>query len=417
MHDDEGLVRAAIADIAAVMNDDRDTLARGMFDRLAPELRQLRGDESLLNLLVGSIESNIGCALQILRYDLDITEVEVPPAAVAYARRLAQHGVTVRALVRAYRLGQDSFLKHAFALLNARVADPWAIARAAELLTAVAFDYVDRMSEQVFETYEEERERWLRQRDAVREACVRRLLDEQPVDVHASERTLGYRLVGVRHLAVVAWVASSSSTTNGPAQVVRLLADRLNCPAEPLFVPRDETTAWAWLPLGSTSPTPGELRAAVARTAGEAMVAFGDHGTDVDGFRRSHEQALQTRAVMLAAGDEAATVATFSEVGPVALLCGDLRLAKVWVAETLRALAVDDDVHARLRETLRVFLATGGSYVSAADQLALHRNSVHYRVRKAEEELGRPIESDRLNMEIALTVCRWLGRAVLTQPT
>jgi DNA-binding PucR family transcriptional regulator len=145
------------------------------------------------------------------------------------------------------------------------------------------------------------------------------------------------------------------------------------------------------------------------------VVAVGEPGSGVDGFRRSHQQACTVQAMMLAAGREAPGLATFGEVGPVALLGADLPATRAWVGETLGRLALDDEPHARLRETLRVFLATGGSYVSAAEQLALHRNSVHYRVRKAEEQLGRPIQVNRLNVEIALTACRWLGRSVLTE--
>lgn len=80
---------------------------------------------------------------------------------------------------------------------------------------------------------------------------------------------------------------------------------------------------------------------------------------------------------------------------------------------TLGALAIDDDQHARLRTTVRVFLTTGGSYTSTAERLTMHRNTVHYRVNRAEEMRGRPIQSDRLDVELALLACESLGPAVL----
>ena len=40
----------------------------------------------------------------------DIEKVELPTAAVEHARRLAQRGTTVNALVRAYRLGHKAVL-------------------------------------------------------------------------------------------------------------------------------------------------------------------------------------------------------------------------------------------------------------------------------------------------------------------
>jgi DNA-binding PucR family transcriptional regulator len=45
----------------------------------------------------------------------------------------------------------------------------------------------------------------------------------------------------------------------------------------------------------------------------------------------------------------------------------------------------------------------------------MHKNSVQYRVRKAEDLLGREITANRLDMEVALALCRWLGSAVLAE--
>jgi hypothetical protein len=53
---------------------------------------------------------------------------------------------------------------------------------------------------------------------------------------------------------------------------------------------------------------------------------------------------------------------TFSEVAPVAMMLGSTELLRGWVLSTLAGLATDDEHHARLRDTLLVFLQTGGSY-------------------------------------------------------
>ena len=46
------------------------------------------------------------------------------------------------------------------------------------------------------------------------------------------------------------------------------------------------------------------------------------------------------------------------------------------------------------------------SFTAAAPVLHLHTNTVKYRVRKAVERRGRPLEEDRLDVEIALLLCR-----------
>ena len=107
---------------------------------------------------------------------------------------------------------------------------------------------------------------------------------------------------------------------------------------------------------------------------------------------------------------------SFSDVAPLALMSGSTELTRAWVIETLGPLADDDDHNATLRDTLRVFLQENGSFKATAERLTLHKNTVQYRVRKAEESLGRPIGEDRLHVELALLASQWLGAAVLRQP-
>jgi DNA-binding PucR family transcriptional regulator len=100
----------------------------------------------------------------------------------------------------------------------------------------------------------------------------------------------------------------------------------------------------------------------------------------------------------------------------VALLSSDLTATREWVFAVLGDLALDDDPHRRLRETLWVFLSARGSYTAAAAELMLHKNTVQYRVRKAEEARGRSLKERRLDVEVALLACRWLGSKVLRNP-
>ena len=141
--------------------------------------------------------------------------------------------------------------------------------------------------------------------------------------------------------------------------------------------------------------------------------AAGAPAPGLPGFRRTHRQALNAQAVALAAGPSGQIVTSFGQVAPLALMAGSIELLQAWVTETLGALADDDSHNARLRETLRVFLQENGSYKSTAERLLLHKNTVQYRVRKAEESLRHPITQDRLNVELALLASQWLGAAVL----
>jgi DNA-binding PucR family transcriptional regulator len=43
----------------------------------------------------------------------------------------------------------------------------------------------------------------------------------------------------------------------------------------------------------------------------------------------------------------------------------------------------------------------------------LHKNTVQYRIRRAEESLGRPVGENRHDVELALRASHWLGSLVL----
>ena len=104
----------------------------------------------------------------------------------------------------------------------------------------------------------------------------------------------------------------------------------------PLFVLCDDTTAWAWLPVASDgAPALSELAAVAAKAPAPASMAVGAAGRGVDGFRRTHRQALSAHAVAVTAGAGRMRLTPFSEVAPIALMCADVDSLRAWVGETL----------------------------------------------------------------------------------
>jgi len=73
-----------------------------------------------------------------------------------------------------------------------------------------------------------------------------------------------------------------------------------------------------------------------------------------------------------------------------------------FVAQQLGDLAAEDKSVARLRETLRVFLEENGSFQNAAERLGVHKNTVAYRIRRAEELLGHGVRERQLELQTAL---------------
>lgn len=386
-------------------------LTHEIWGLLTDDIPELRGDHVVETLLEASVEENVTTLLHVFEHGTAAENVDAPAAAIEYARRLAQRGVPITALIRAYRVGHGRFLERCVDEIAERALSAELASTVTARMLDVSFRYIDRVSEQVITTYQRERDRWLLTQTAGRAARVRGLLASEPVDVDAAEVSLGYRL-RQSHLGVIAWVTGETHGSDGLDRLERLgstAGRRLGVHGRPLFVPRDEALAWIWLPLGD-DPT-GSLATAFDDDDASLRVAVGEPGYGVDGFRRTHLQAARAQDLALAAqpGDR---VTSFADVGAVALICADVSAARSWVWATLGDLVIDDVQHARLRETLWVFLSTG-SYVATAERMVLHKNSVQYRIRKAEQALGAPIEDRRADVELALRACHFLGRTVL----
>ena len=391
-------------------------LAADIYRLIVKEIPALRGDSRVLTLLEASVAENVSTMLHILQHGIDLEHVRAPAAAEEYARRLAQHGAPVAALLRAYRIGSARFEEWCLAELGRRPDSASVVSATGMRIAGTLNAYIDRVSEEVLGAYESEKEKWLRNQSAARAARVRALLREEQPDVAASEAILGYRLRQY-HLGVVTWITGAQAGGNALGLLERAtgeVAAQAGCDGRLMFVPQDESSAWAWLSLGGRRDVSLADVSVKSIGSGERIqFAFGEPALGVTGFRRTHQQAVSAQAVALAAGPAAPPVTAFAEVAPLALMSGSLELLRAWVAETLGPLAGDDENNARLRETLRIFLQENLSYKATAERLVLHKNTVQYRVRKAEESLQHPVAQDRLLIELALLATQRLGAAVL----
>lgn len=406
------------AEIIARLGGRLGDITRSLQQHVLTEVSEFRDDTQLAQLLKDSVEQNVDTVFTAIRHGIPIENVEPPTAALEHARRLAQRGVSANALIRSYRLGQQKLLNIVLDEVRATDLDPRRSLDVFQQITTTTFSYIDWISQQVIAAYQAEHDRWLETQNTTRTVRIRELLDAEVVDADAVSTEIGYPLRRV-HLAVV---ASYPQTHHGDELVrmqrfVRELAECLESKGHPLFIAADRLTGWGWIPLAAeTAPGAVECVRRLATTYQQPpSLAVGDPLPGVDGFRRSHRQALGAHAVAIAAGPDAQQIVTNDDSGlsAAALLGGNVQAARAWVGEVLGPLASATESDERLRETLRVFLQTGSSYKAAAAELHLHFNSVRYRVQRAEQRRGRPITTDRLDVEIALLLCNWFHTAVL----
>jgi DNA-binding PucR family transcriptional regulator len=412
---DRPAVAELMANVAAAVGHRGAAVSEDVYEAILREIPQLRDDKPVLTLLASSVDSNVDTCLQIMQHRIDLAAVRAPAAATEYARRLAQRGTPLTALLRAYRVGHVAFSDWVLKELGRQAGDAEMISAATLSMSRMVAGYIDQTSEEMVSAYALARENWLRNRSAARAARIRDLLAGGRIDVSAAEATLGYRLRQY-HVGLVCWVGDAA---NAADEITRLeqaighVAEKAGCPGDLVFLPRDESSAWAWLPLGVRDTFDP---AAAAGVDPDVRFAFGNAAKGAAGFRLTHRQALAAQAVALAAGNPPRAV-TFGEVAPIAMMLGTAELLRPWVLGTLAGLAADDEHHARLRETLLVFLQTGGSYKTTAEQLTLHKNTVQYRIRKAKESLGQPVGQNRYDVELALRTSHWLGSSVLQAAT
>jgi hypothetical protein len=402
--------RSVCQELAAEWLPHSPELAREMGEHLyaaIPELAALE-DAEVLAELTASAEANVRQVLWLLSRGSGAEEVTLPPEATSFIRGNVRRGIPLPAELRGYRLGHAWLWDRWMRALQERVHDPEALMAAQELSSALIFSYVDRASDVLVEEYGTERERMLRGASQLRAETVRAILSGEPLDEETLHGRLGYD-VRRRHVAVR--VASRTSEVRGLERAAREAAAAV-APGEPLIVPSGAASFDVW--AGSYEAVDTARLERYEPPEG-VLVAFGRPARGIEGFRRSHGEAVQAARVAALARDAGRRVVGYAQVELVSLLASDLPRAREFVATRLGPLAAAEEPAQRLRETLRVFLATGGRSVRAAKELYVHQNTVVYRVKRAEELLGRRVTDEPLELMCALLLADTLGPAVLVQ--
>ena len=135
-------------------------------------------------------------------------------------------------------------------------------------------------------------------------------------------------------------------------------------------------------------------------------VALGQIGKGIAGFRRSHEEAVLARRVHQLRQPASGSCVRFDDVALDVLLMQNPAEASRFVKQQLGELADDTDAASRLRATVAVFLQENASFLHAARRLGVHENTVAYRIRRAEELLGRELKTSQVELQTALRLAR-----------
>jgi hypothetical protein len=303
----------------------------------------------------------------------------IPLEMVEQARRAARCDVALDAVLRRYAAGD-------------RVLGEFVMEEAEDLprearrdLLRVQSIHLDRVMSEIATEYMREVKRYRRSPAQQTAQRVRQLLEGHSVDLEDIDYGFDATHTGLIGIGTRA------------EQGMRALTAKLACRA--LVVRRDDTTVWGW--FGAQKPIASSTleRLLLESPLEEAAFAIGEPRGGLAGWRQTHSEAQAAHRVLLRA-PETGTVRSADALLLAAVMRDD-GLERALVETYLRPLDGARDAGEALRETLRAYFASGRNAAATAAALDVDRHTVQRRLRKAEDLLGRPLETCP-ELEIAL---------------
>ena len=356
-------------------------------------------DATFVAILSRCSQENVASVVEVLAGRLALSDIDAR-CAQEFAALVARLGIPLAELERSYWVGVERLWQDWFDLCRSSSSDSQG--ELPDLLggsTSQLFGYVDQVLAKVVRRYTEVSDEMSATSEDRRRELVLRLLDGDVAD--PSELLLGYR-IRATHVGLL----FSSGSRREVTRALTEMRERSGASGV-LLVQSDAGTWFGWLGYHD-GVNPGRLDV-LRRTATGlgSLVAIGEPGRGLPGFRRTHQTARRT-----------ARLRPTLHRPPSCLCARDLRLetlllenpeaARGFVSDELGELANGTERAQRIRETLLTWLAVG-SQAKAAAELGVHENTVRMRVRVAAEELGSALAERRTELLVALRLCQALG--------
>ncbi|WP_371583269.1 SpoIIE family protein phosphatase [Streptomyces sp. NBC_01314] len=155
---------AFLADLARGLKPQSDQLTESVLQRLRSELPEVWRYEDIAAAAPAGLAEHVDSILDFLEHGRELSEIKTPPAAIVFASRLAEHGVQISELLRVHRLVHAGLLELFYEETGHLTKDPELINEVMITLSAMAFEYADRTSQQAVAVYQRARDRWLQRR-------------------------------------------------------------------------------------------------------------------------------------------------------------------------------------------------------------------------------------------------------------
>ena len=319
------------------------------------------------------------------------------PEIIAASRDLVRRGLDESAL-DTYRIAQGVVWRRWMEIAFELTSDPQELRELLDITALSVATFIEDTIAAVTEAIQDERDDLTAGTHAERRAAVALLLEGAPIRTDQAEAQLGYRLTGP-HTAAVVWATSTSEVAQLES-AAELLVRAVGAPGR-LTVVASAAALWIWLPTQASFDS--ERLAAELQRLPDVRIAVGRPGQNVDGFRRSHLDAVETQR-MLARLTSPRRLASYQDIQLVALLTTDPNRAQEFLDDTLGELRHAGD---EIREVVLTYVQSLGSTTRTAERLYTHRNTVIRRLARADELLPRPLAENALEVAAALEALAW----------
>jgi DNA-binding PucR family transcriptional regulator len=398
-----------IATVASQLERDLDALTARAADAIHAEMPELGTHARVTARTLAAVSASFQGFLEFMRGGIPAEKMQVSPEIADYGRAFVHRGIGLPAAIRCFRLGHAQMWKAWTDAIERAELAPEQRAAVVDVVSTSMFEFVDRTTTAVVDTYELEREHWSRSAEARRAEAVAEILGGRAVDLDAASRALGYDLRRW-HIGLVLWSSDETEPRMMELQGAAAdLSERLTGAGRPLILSSAGSTLWAWAGARER-PDPGFIDDVLAQSRRKDIrVALGEPAHDLAGFRRTHESAVLTRRVMRLTSRPATAPQRFRSMSLLSLLSADAAQMRRFVADELGQLAADDETTVRLRATLQIYYEERTSAVKTGRRLGIHTNTVNYRIRHCAELIGHPVRERRGEIETALLLKQSLG--------
>ncbi|MET7787496.1 helix-turn-helix domain-containing protein [Streptomyces sp900116325] len=389
----------------AVTDQVADTFVRKIDDRVLDQIPTLAADPMLPEVLHGSTRSQWRSFVTNLTSE---HQFALPGPAADLARSLARRGADLGVLLKVYRAAQHSVFEFFTEVTDTLDASAPPRDEVLKYMWSRAEQWMNDSVEALIETFYEERQQLIEGALLRRTRLVEDILRGSATNVDQASNELSHPLAHWQS-AFIAWTASpdAADATDRVLDIANRVARELGAP-RPLTVMAGSRDLWFWV----ATPTRPEL-ASIAHLDStldtwQIRLSAGSPSPGVQGFRTGHAEAKAAQRISLDAVIPR-PVTAFADVELLCLVADSPAMTQRMVLREIGGLCGADKNLAQLRDTVLAYFSNSLNVEATADQLFVHKNTVRYRLTRAEKILGHPLSNRATKVDLALRYVALFG--------